>query len=171
MSFSPPKYIHYSSLLRSAQIDMPYGQLGETAQFQCEFKHQQGRCVTPNHHNHKIPWILFLARSRRLSKVVPCMRTLCWSKCSTKCIWEKVYASLGRDLHCAQSNEEIKGVWRQKQEAICHTIHSSMLCLSPVLHSFPWSVLYHIETIFSECWTLPAKTQQYGICMQFLNVP
>ncbi len=78
-----------------------------------------------------------------------CMTTLCWSTCNAKCLCETGYASLGRDLHCTQSNEEIKGVWRQKQEAICQSIHPSTLALPRLPRSFPWSTLYHIETISS----------------------
>lgn len=128
------------------------------------FKQQWGRCLTTNQHHHMITWILFLARRRKLSDVVPCTTSLCWSTCSVKCIWKTGYA-------CTQCNEEIKGVWKQKQEAICHTIHPSMLCLPQLPHSFPWSILYHTETVSSANVCSPVKTWQSVSCIQFLYIP
>lgn len=99
-----------------------------------ELKQQRGRYLTSNQRSHEIT-LLFILGLEEKAKCCGSVRGC--SACSAKPMGEMGRASAG-----TKSNEEIKGVWRQKQEAVCHTTHPSMQALPPLPPSSPLSILY-----------------------------
>lgn len=99
--------------------------------------------LTPLHKNHN-NIVCSQEEKVKCRAVRDCSLLICMRR-----IWEADYSSLGRDLRCIQSNEEIKGVWRQKnrRESVTANTHPvlhlprhqpSLPLISPMSHGNPF---------------------------------